>query len=77
MCEALIIDAFVFMPETDNDTEKFTECVKDVTSLESEFVARVSHIEKLNAKKHFRKLITEFTDKAGSIAEKYLVQSGE
>lgn len=52
------------------DSEKLQNLMVEVLTLHSDFVARLSHVEKGNEKLFFKKLREEFTEKVNDLSER-------
>lgn len=52
------------------DSEKLQGLMVEVLALHSDFVARLSHVEKAEEKKFFKKLRDEFTQKVNDLSNR-------
>ena len=52
------------------DSEKLQGLMVEVLALHSDFVARLSHVEKCEEKKFFKKLRDEFTQKVNDLSNR-------
>lgn len=72
ICQSLFADCLVLQLVDDTDKAALESLMQDVVRLNQEYVARISHTEPGSERLYYRKLRSEFLDKANTIGQAIL-----
>ncbi|MCF0236314.1 MAG: hypothetical protein HUK09_06420 [Bacteroidaceae bacterium] len=69
LCGELFTDCALLLMTEQGDKEKLRSLMREVITLNNEFVARISHTEKGSERLFYKKFREEFTAKAQALSE--------